>query len=72
MPPGYRGDILGYFLPLLTGAGWQTEAPSINRMAIEYKVWQLIAMHDWNEYMVEAYVDPAGVTPYFFITVYDG
>ena len=74
---GYEGDILEYFGTSLAAAGWSVEPPRKDRTSNGKDVWQLIASDDWDMYMVEAYVYPAGASgsgtaTTFFITVCDG
>lgn len=71
LPSGYDRDVVEYFLPRMTEAGWDSEEAKMVRTFEVYDVWRIIANRDWDQYMVEVYVED-GHAHYFFVTVVDG
>jgi hypothetical protein len=71
LPSGYDGDVVGFFRPRMTEAGWDSEEAKMVRTFESYDVWRIFAIRDWDSYMVEVYVED-GHAHHFFITVVDG
>lgn len=75
---GYQGDLVGYFSSRLKSAGWHVPKAKVDRMSGPFQVWQLLAIRDWDIYMVEIYIDvkgavvAKGAAQNLFITVSDG
>jgi len=70
LPPGFEEDVVGYFRPRMTAAGWDSREAKMVRTVESYDVWRITAYRDWDEYMLEVYVE-GGHAHHFFVTVAD-
>jgi hypothetical protein len=71
-------DVAAYYTSRLEAAGWTIGSSGKDRTAVEFDVYRVVAMKDWDVYMIEIYVNGGatpstpGATDHFFVTVADG